>query len=70
MLGEPIIFTGGSAALDKQDKKQLRAIARQAKASNERRPRTFPSEAFGCGTATGAPEASMEPVETPTSLTL
>lgn len=36
MLGKPIIFNGGSAALDKSDKKQLRAIARQAKASNER----------------------------------
>lgn len=36
MLGKPIIFNGGSAALDTRDKKQLRAIARQAKASNER----------------------------------
>jgi hypothetical protein len=36
LLGGPIIFNGGSAALDTRDKKQLRAIARQAKASNER----------------------------------
>lgn len=36
MLGEPIIFNGGSAKLDRRDKKQLRAIAREAKKSNER----------------------------------
>lgn len=35
-LGKPIIFKGGSSALDATDKKQLRDIARQAKASNER----------------------------------
>jgi hypothetical protein len=35
-VGRPIIFNGGSAILDAQAKKQLRAIARQAKASNER----------------------------------
>jgi outer membrane protein OmpA-like peptidoglycan-associated protein len=36
MVGKPIIFNGGSAALDKQDKRQLRVVARQAKKSNER----------------------------------
>ena len=36
MLGRPIIFNGGSYALDATDKRQLNAIALQAKASNER----------------------------------
>ena len=36
MLGKPILFNGGSASLDATDKRQLRAIAQQAKVSNER----------------------------------
>lgn len=36
LLGEPITFGAGSSVLDTADKKQLRAIAQQAKASNER----------------------------------
>ena len=35
-IGKPVIFTGGSAKLDAQDKKRLRAIAREAKASTDR----------------------------------
>lgn len=35
-LGKPVIFNGGSAKLDAQDKRRLRAIAREAKASTNR----------------------------------
>lgn len=35
-LGKPIVFDGGSAALDAGDKRELRAIARKAKASTDR----------------------------------
>lgn len=35
-LGRPIVFSGGSASLDAQDRRQLRALARAAKTSSSR----------------------------------